>query len=134
MRSSSEGDPIPPLIQSGLVFIIDDAEAMQDLLSAAYADAGFSTLVAGSVADARRKMDQAREAVLISLDRELGDGLGDDLVPALRETIPGARIMMVTTVKRESVAGVDLDAFCSKGDGLESILTSAFLTLHPHLA
>ena len=91
------------------ILLIEDEPEMAGLIAADVEDAGF-------VVDRGRCSSDALEAVeqssydLILLDRRLPDGDGLSLLPAIRKTRPGIRVIMLTA----------LDAMNEKVSGLNS--------------
>ena len=93
------------------IFLIEDEPEMAGLIAADVEDAGF-------VVDRGRCSSDALESVkqsnydLVLLDRRLPDGDGLALLPAIRKTRPGIRVMMLTALDamNEKVSGLDSGA------------------------
>lgn len=78
------------------LLLVEDDPANWLTLSAVLEDAGFTVVVAESCAQAHRLLDgqPAYDAVL--LDSGLGDGDGRALIPAVRQRVPAAKLVLVT--------------------------------------
>ncbi len=102
------------------LFLIDDDESNRLTLEVLFEDAGFEIVTADSVADARAKIESGVSSDVVILDHNLGDGYGTDLVPLLREKIPGARLVLVSGASELVNANVDLAL--AKGDDAEKLI------------
>ncbi len=93
------------------ILLIEDEPEMAELIASDVEAAGF-------VVDYGRSSSEALESVkhanydLVLLDRRLPDGDGLALLPAIRQTRPGIRVMMLTALDamKEKVAGLDSGA------------------------
>ncbi|WP_437733912.1 response regulator [Sorangium sp. So ce1335] len=106
------------------VLIVDDDEASRLVLAALLEDEGFEVDVAGSFAEAARKLaaEGARYDVAL-LDRNLGDGRGTDLLGPLRARLPRARAVLLSGTGDEDLGGAPApDAALSKGGAFPELL------------
>src|SRR5579871_2431920 len=77
------------------LLLVDDDDSNRLTLSALLEDEGFQVDVARSAAEARSRLEGgACDGVL--LDQNLGDGLGSDLIPLIRQRWPRARVLMLS--------------------------------------
>ncbi|MDM8565090.1 response regulator [Candidatus Halobeggiatoa sp. HSG11] len=91
--------------------IIDDSKAQRALLIA-YIKSYESTAViyqAGSSTDAMAKVREIPHLDFITLDQNLDRKSGTDLVPLIREQLPNAHIVMITTQCTKEIKGLIVD-------------------------
>lgn len=77
------------------LLLVDDDEPFLKRLARAMEKRGFEPVLAGSVAEGR-EIAAARPPAYAVIDLRLGDGNGLDVVEALRDTRPDARIVVLT--------------------------------------
>ncbi|XYH97681.1 response regulator [Sorangium sp. So ce1128] len=99
------------------VLLVDDDEASRLVLAALLEDEGFEVDVAGSFAEAGRKLAaEGARYDLALLDRNLGDGRGTALLGPLRARLPGAKAVLLSGGDDEDLGGAPPpDAAFSKG-------------------
>jgi CheY-like chemotaxis protein len=109
-----------------LVLLIDDSDAIRLTVGALLEDLGHTVVEASSIAEGRRRLDEARFDVAL-VDLHLPDGLGTTLIAELRERQPeAARVLLSGSDVVEVLDGVDL--VVTKGsahDGLGALLERA---------
>ena len=90
-----ETTPAPSVDSSKTLLLVDDDDILRERLARALAKRGYAVTTAGSVAAgiAAARGQPPRYAVC---DLRLADGNGLDVVAAVRETNPDARIVMLT--------------------------------------
>jgi two-component system, response regulator RegA len=79
------------------LLLVDDDESNRLTLSVLLEDEGFEVDVASSYSEATRRIlaEGARyDAVL--LDQHLGDGLGVNLIPLVRERLPSSKVIVIS--------------------------------------
>jgi len=104
------------------VLLIDDNDANRLTLSALLESEAFDLTEASSLADARRLLATAAPFDLILLDRQLGDGLGLDLIPVIRAQLPGCKIIVVSGSGRgEDRGAATADGYFRKGEDLDEL-------------
>jgi diguanylate cyclase (GGDEF)-like protein len=79
------------------VLLVEDDPGIRSLVRAGLEVEGLDVISTESVAQARAVLDEPFEAVL--LDRNLPDGLGDDLVGELLDRLPPSRIIVHTSAQ-----------------------------------
>jgi two-component system, response regulator RegA len=77
------------------LLLVDDDQAFRQRLATTLERKGFTVVVAGGIAEARRMASQARPAYAV-VDMRLEDGNGLDLVGDLRALRPDVRIVILT--------------------------------------
>ncbi len=93
-RARSAG--MPPAAEGGrTLLIVDDDAPLRERLARAMARRGYDVTTAGSVADGNQAARAVAPAYAV-VDLRLGDGSGLDVVAALRQSRPEARIVMLT--------------------------------------
>jgi two-component system, response regulator RegA len=79
------------------IFLLEDDESNRLTLSVLLEEDGFEVTVAASFAEATSSLRQPGAAYdLFLLDHSLGDGFGTDLIPAIRERFPAAKIVTLS--------------------------------------
>ena len=93
------------------ILVVEDEPEMAQLLVGRLTRAGFDTDHAASFVDAQAKLD-ANTYSLAVLDRRMADGDGVALIPHVRQSSPGVRVMMLTALDKVSdkIAGLDAGA------------------------
>jgi DNA-binding NtrC family response regulator len=77
------------------LLIVDDEEAFRRLTARELERSGYSIHTAGSLADARAALARGAFHVVL-LDVRLPDGSGLDLLPEIRESLPGTDVVLLT--------------------------------------
>ncbi|MPY70963.1 MAG: ActR/PrrA/RegA family redox response regulator transcription factor [Alphaproteobacteria bacterium] len=110
------------------LLIVDDDTAFRERLAKAMERRGFQVRTAESIADGLAAAREAAPAFAV-LDLRLTDGSGLDIVPAIREARPDARIVMltgygniVTAVAAVKAGAVDYLAKPADADQVEAAL------------
>lgn len=112
------------------LLIIDDEEGNLLTLSMLLEMEGFEVETAPSIAEAKTLLESASPYVLVILDLHLGDGLGLELVPALRNHSSEARILLVSGDAQAAAAHLaDVDAVAVKGQAFPDFLRKVRGTL-----
>jgi two-component system response regulator RegA len=97
------------------VLLIDDDDASRFTLAALLEDAGISVREAATLEEGRAAIPEEPGCALVLADYHLDEGLGVDLLPLVREHMPGARFVLVSgDAEAGSLPGVD--AVLRKGD------------------
>jgi excisionase family DNA binding protein len=91
------------------VLIVDDDPEMRELLERLLTGSGFSCEVAGSIGDARDRLEQVEPDVVL-LDLRLSDGSGLMLARDLAGRRPRPAVVVVTREDDADVAAIALDA------------------------
>lgn len=105
------------------ILLVDDDESNRLTLSALLEDDGFAVRTVASYAEARRVLSSNGEADLVLLDQNLGDGLGTDLVPTVRGSMPGARIVLMSgSADLDTLSTAIADACFEKGGPFPALL------------
>ncbi|MCU0688006.1 MAG: response regulator [Polyangiaceae bacterium] len=78
------------------LLLVDDDESNRLTLSVLLEDEGYEVDVASSFAEASRIIAAGPRYDAVLLDQHLGDGLGLDLLGALRERLPGAKAILIS--------------------------------------
>jgi two-component system, response regulator RegA len=79
------------------LLVVDDDESNRLTLSALLEDEGYLVDVAASFSEAKQLLEESPphyEALL--LDHSLGDGFGMDLVPLIRQILPGSKVIAMS--------------------------------------
>jgi CheY-like chemotaxis protein len=103
--------------------LIEDNDANRLTLAALLESEAFELTEASSLAEARNALRTASGFDLVLLDRQLSDGLGVELIPALRAQLPSCKIIVVsgTGIQDESAAAASADGFFRKGEDLDDL-------------
>ena len=86
--------------------LVDNDVSNRTALAWLLEDAGFVVDVAGSLAEARQRLNEA--LLLVVLDVHLADGLGTALVPDVRARAPRAKIAMLSGTGTDDGSGANL--------------------------
>jgi DNA-binding response OmpR family regulator len=105
------------------VLLVDDNDANRLTLAALLESEAFEVTEASSLADARKSLAAAPAFELVLLDRHLGDGLGPELIPALRAQLPRCKIIVVSGSGKHEDNGVTAraDGYFGKGEDLDEL-------------
>ena len=105
------------------VLLIDDDDSNRLTLSALLELEAFEITEASSLAAARKSLAAGSPFDLILLDRQLSDGLGFELIPALRAQLPSCKIIVVSGSAGEEDRGPadTADAYFRKGEELDEL-------------
>lgn len=82
---------------SEVVWIVEDDEAIGRCLQMLLQDAGYSTVLSGSLTEAREQMPKA---AVVVLDYLLPDGNGLSFLPELGQRLPGTPVILLTAQSR----------------------------------
>lgn len=93
------------------ILLVDDEPDICSLLTAMLERSGIGTFSAHTLAEARHALESGPyDAIFI--DIHLPDGMGYDLIPAIRRKSPGSKVIAISAVEGEGGhamrAGVDL--------------------------
>jgi two-component system OmpR family response regulator len=83
-------------LQKPKALIIDDETDICYLLSSILRQRNFNTVLAGSLLEAEKILEQEKEHSVIFLDNHLPDGLGVNYLLSLKKKCPGSLIVMIT--------------------------------------
>ena len=106
------------------VLLIDDDESNRLTLSALLELEPFEITEAASLAAARKSLAAASPFDLILLDRQLSDGLGFELIPAVRAQLPSCKIIVVSgsgSGDDDRGAAAAADGYFRKGEDLDDL-------------
>jgi CheY-like chemotaxis protein len=105
------------------VLLIDDDDSNRLTLGALLESEGFEITEASSLATARESFAAGPRFDLMLLDRQLNDGLGFDLIPAVRARLPRCKIIVVSGSSGEADRGPadTADGYFRKGDDLDEL-------------
>ncbi len=96
------------------VLVVDDSEGVRMTMTAILEDAGYAVSEAGSLAEARALL-RGRVYELVILDMMLEDGVGTELIPAVRSALPAAKVVMFSGGDDQDI-GKAADLTLAKGD------------------
>lgn len=98
------------------VLLVDDDESNRLTLSALLEDEGYLVDVVASFADARQLLEATPPAYqVLLLDHSLGDGYGMDLIPLIRKSLPGTKIIAMSGSVGDDRTRHEADAELPKG-------------------
>jgi CheY-like chemotaxis protein len=116
---------------SGRALLVDDDDANRLTLSALLESEAFDVTEASSLAEARRSLGAA-VFDLVLLDRQLGDGLGFELIPVVRAQLPDCKIIVVSGSGNEDRPPTHpADGYFGKGDDLDELFEKIHTLLAP---
>ncbi|MDI3339875.1 MAG: response regulator [Sphaerobacter sp.] len=121
----------PQLTQS--ILVVEDDPSIAELIAWALDDAGFAVRSAASVAEALRLCDQATPDLVV-VDFLLPDGLGSDLICALRQRcLARVRAVVISAHPRaaELARSIDADACLRKPFDLDDFFSTVERLLLP---
>jgi DNA-binding response OmpR family regulator len=105
--------------------LIDDDDSNRLTLGALLESETFEITEASSLAAARKSLAAALPFDLILLDRQLRDGLGLELIPAVRAQLPGCKIIVVSgsggVGDEDRGAAYAADGYFRKGEDLDEL-------------
>lgn len=97
------------------VLLVDDDDASRFTLAALLEDAGITVREVATLEEARAAIPEEPGCTLVLADYHLDEGLGVDLIPLVRQHMPGARFVVVSgDDEAGSLPGVD--GLLRKGD------------------
>jgi two-component system response regulator RegA len=102
------------------VLLIDDDDSNRLTLGALLESEAFEITEAASLAAARKSLAAAPPFDLVLLDRQLSDGLGFELIPALRAQLPSCKIIIVSGSGSDEDGGA-ADGYFRKGEDLDEL-------------
>lgn len=106
------------------ILLVDDSASNRMVLGSLLEDEGLEVVSAASYAQAREQLtaeDSAFDVVMV--DQHLGDGLGSNLVPLVRQRHPAAKVMLISGSAGEGVTReVVFDATVPKGRDFNDVL------------
>lgn len=104
------------------LLLVDDDESNRLTLSMLLEDEAFHVECAASYGDAVRLLRAApRPYDAVLLDQHLGDGLGSNLLPLVRERMPGAKTILISG-SDAGVTGIGIDARADKGTAFPELV------------
>ncbi len=105
------------------LLLVDDEQEICLLLKALLTRYGAHTVMAHSLHEASEQLNDGRYDGIF-LDVNLPDGKGYDLIPALRDHSPNARVIVISAMdqEREHALAAGADIFLSKPLDRKSIL------------
>jgi two-component system cell cycle response regulator len=102
------------------ILLVEDDANVLTLLRACLERNGYEVATAGTLAEARRRLERSGDCGLVILDRRLPDGDGAGLCPVIRATQPHSYILMLTG---ESTVEAKVEGFES---GVDDYVTKPF--------
>lgn len=107
------------------LLLVDDSEPNRITSSALLEAEGFDVEVASSFASAHATIVASTAGYdLVLLDQHLGDGLGSDLVPVVREHSARSKIVVLTGDASELPKRLQVEAVLIKGTDFDDVLTT----------
>jgi CheY-like chemotaxis protein len=105
------------------VLLIDDDDSNRLTLGALLESEAFEITEASSLAGARKSLAAGPPFDLMLLDRQLSDGLGFELIPAVRAQLPSCKIIVVSGSGGEQDGGPadTADGYFRKGEELDEL-------------
>jgi two-component system, response regulator RegA len=107
---------------SARILLVDDDWSVSLTLSALLEEEGYVVETAGSVAAVRKWLAAPPACEVVILDLRLGGALGTELLPDLRQRLPGAKILLLTG-EQDVEEPAKVDAVLRKGEPFERLLT-----------
>jgi DNA-binding NtrC family response regulator len=106
------------------ILLVDDSDSNRMVLGSLLEDEGLEVVSAASFAQAREQLAASGGAFdIVMVDQHLGDGLGSNLVPLVRQQAPGAKVMLISGSADEDVAKETVfDATVPKGRDFRDVL------------
>jgi two-component system, response regulator RegA len=106
------------------ILLVDDSDSNRLVLGSLLEDEGHEVVPAASFAQARERLATHGGAFdIVMVDQHLGDGLGSNLVPLVRQHAPGAKVMLISGSADEDVASdAVFDAMVPKGRDFNDVL------------
>jgi len=124
---------IPTPKTNSTILLIDDEMEMFILLRGLLQDEGFEVDHAGSLAEARQRLQETQPA-LVLLDNRLPDGHGLDYISTLRRQQPGTKVIVISGIDvaiRNYALESGADAFLRKPFTKEYLIATV-RSLIPH--
>jgi DNA-binding response OmpR family regulator len=106
------------------VLLIDDDDSNRLTLSALLELEAFEITEASSLTAARKSLAAGSPFDLILLDRQLSDGLGFELIPAVRAQLPSCKIIVVSgsgSGDEDRGPADTADGYFRKGEDLDEL-------------
>jgi two-component system response regulator RegA len=105
------------------ILLVDDDDSNRVTLSVLLEDEGYAVDVEGSFEGAKKRLGSADGYDLLLLDQHLGDGLGSDLVPLVRQRWPAAKVLLISgSISDRSGMAELFDALVPKGAAFPDVL------------
>ena len=89
------------------ILLVDDSDAVRLTFAALLEDRGHRVVEAGSLAEARRRLDGTRYDAAV-IDLHLPDGLGTTLVAEVRSRHPETALVLLSGAEADGLTGADL--------------------------
>jgi DNA-binding response OmpR family regulator len=125
VTSPSNPAPRQGHVRSLSVLIVDDEPVIRRVAELALAGAGHSVTEAGNATSAAELIRSRRTPFdLVLLDRTLPDGEGTALIPTIRRSSPGTRILVVSGLGDLDPSSVGADGFLAKPFTRSSLLAA----------
>jgi two-component system, response regulator RegA len=105
------------------ILLVDDDESNRLTMTALLEDEGFDVQEAASKAAACAVLSVEPSFAIVLTDQHLGDGLGSDIVPIVRDRLPHAKVVLMSGSAGEAPSSVVPDGCFTKGDHFEELLT-----------
>lgn len=106
------------------LLLVDDDSGNRVTLAILLEEDGFEVELAASFREAESRISapEARYDVVL-LDQHLGDGLGSDLVPMLREKVPSAKLVLISgSIGEHDLRSAGFDSLLPKATQYSEIL------------
>lgn len=113
------------MMTSGMakLLVVDDDSSNRITMTMLLEEEGFQVCDASSSAEARAKVGSDGPFDVVLLDQQLGDGLGTDLVPELRERMPAAKLLLISgSIDGRDRAAAEFDGYILKGVAFPEVL------------
>ncbi|WP_431210194.1 response regulator [Puia sp. P3] len=126
-------DPTQTPTTNLTILLIDDEMEMFILLRSLLQDEGFQVDHAGSLSEARIRLQETRPA-LVLLDNRLPDGHGLDYIGVLRKLQPGIKVIVISGIDvaiRDYALESGADAFLRKPFTREYLIATCQIPDHP---
>jgi CheY-like chemotaxis protein len=105
------------------ILLVDDSDSNRMVLSSLLEDEGLEVVPAASFGEARDRLAEGGAFDIVMVDQHLGDGLGTNLVPLVRQQSPGAKVMLISGSADEDAARDKVfDATVPKGRDFRDVL------------
>ena len=108
------------------ILLVEDDANVLTLLRACLERNGYQVATAGTLAEARRRLERSGDCGFVILDRRLPDGDGASLCPVIRATQPHSYILMLTgeSTTQAKVEGFELgvDDYVTKPFQIDELL------------
>ena len=105
------------------ILLVDDDESNRLTMTALLEDEGFDVEVAVSKADACAALSVEPSFALVLTDQHLGDGLGSDIVPIVRDRMPEAKVVLMSGSAGDAPLSVVPDGCFTKGEDFGELLS-----------